>query len=458
MNLKQLHKKFIQLENRLELDEEEIFLLWYYSRYKIFDELKKKYLQHEEGQLGADKQNLSNYLSFDKTLNLLRKNPFSASGKDYLILGHPRKKYVNKEWKDIYTCNVQEDLENDFIYLEKPFRLEHKGYVARNVYFTDIINVLKRFKNFITVSPALTNKIRFLAKKLKKEFNQDINYQNIILNAYRINEIEKYFYRKILDRIKPKKVFVVVWYANLGLVNACREKKIPVIEIQHGVIDKYHMGYFWGAEVEEKFYSYFPSIILTFGEYWNKKISLPNKNAEKVSIGFDYFNTEVAKYNSKERENKGDLLFITQKSIGGQLRKFIKRFTNEYPNIKVGIKIHPAEDMNLYKKELGDSNSITFFESENIYELYSKYQYICGVYSTALYESLASGNNTIIISSIDGWQYLQDLIDENMVFSVSDTEELAKIVTDKIQLEIQKANSIFESYNSNSLSLILEEA
>jgi hypothetical protein len=456
MNLEDLHNNFIQLENKLALEDEDIFVLWYYSRVKIFNELKKKYLDYRDGQLGSKDQKLLRKISFNKIQDLFSRNPFIADEKDFLILGHPRKKYIDNEWKDIYTDRILEDLENDFIYLEKPFRLVHKGIHLQDVYYTDIINILKRFKRFVRVSKAIINKSYYIENELKVEFGKGIEYQSILLNTYKVNKLEKYFYGKILDRVKPKLVFVVVWYANLGLINACREKNIPVIEIQHGVIDNFHLGYFWGAEIKEAYYSYFPSVVLTFGDYWNQKISLPNKNVKKIDIGFDFFSRELSRHNIMSLKSCDEVLFITQKSIGNQIRKFIIDFIADYPNIKIGIKIHPAEDISLYKKSIGKNELVSFYVSENIYELFSRYEYVCGVYSTALYESLAFGNSTIIISSIEGWQHMKDLIEENMVFSVSDAAELAKIILSEKKLKKSLKESVFQSYNPEKLQLILE--
>lgn len=58
-------------------------------------------------------------------------------------------------------------------------------------------------------------------------------------------------------------VFLSVSYTNFGLVNACRDLGISVIEMQHGVINREHYGYTYTYAPAQNQY---PDFLLTFGE------------------------------------------------------------------------------------------------------------------------------------------------------------------------------------------------
>ncbi len=58
-------------------------------------------------------------------------------------------------------------------------------------------------------------------------------------------------------------VFLSVSYTNFGLILACKELKIKVVEVQHGVINSQHYGYTYTYDPKQ---NQFPDFLLTFGK------------------------------------------------------------------------------------------------------------------------------------------------------------------------------------------------
>src|SRR5690606_29351142 len=74
----------------------------------------------------------------------------------------------------------------------------------------------------------------------------------------------QYMFTKFLLRYcQPKKIIMVYTASSQGYIRAFKEKGIPVIELQHGVINEKHIAY----NVFKEFNSvYFPDYLFTFGD------------------------------------------------------------------------------------------------------------------------------------------------------------------------------------------------
>ena len=85
-------------------------------------------------------------------------------------------------------------------------------------------------------------------------------------------------------------IFVVVSYENLAIVAAAKSLGIQAIELQHGTITDYHLGYSYPEKTRlNGEIPYFPDKILTFGDYWINEKSCPISKDNIVPIGFFLF-------------------------------------------------------------------------------------------------------------------------------------------------------------------------
>ena len=62
------------------------------------------------------------------------------------------------------------------------------------------------------------------------------------------------YYEKIINRVKPKIITEVVSYGfNRMIINEiAKEKQIPIVEFQHGVMGKYHVAYNFFSKTKYK--------------------------------------------------------------------------------------------------------------------------------------------------------------------------------------------------------------
>ena len=207
--------------------------------------------------------------------NSILHNPFSGKqNKDILIFDHPRKVIYNGEYCDIYSNFLVDFLKDSYSFevLEAPYLNEHFTKKQSYIKYTDRIQlgsyIYKKF-NKIEFTQKEKELIFNVKKDLEDAFNLEINLE-WIFTIHILNFTYDYKkYTELFKKRKPKIVFVVVAYENQAIVAAAKDLGITAVELQHGTITDYHLGYSYPKKTRlNGEIKYFPDKILTFGDYW----------------------------------------------------------------------------------------------------------------------------------------------------------------------------------------------
>jgi hypothetical protein len=239
-------------------------------------------------------------------------------------------------------------------------------------------------------------------------------------------------YIRLFKRLDPKIVFVVVSYNNEIIIEACKKLKITTVELQHGVITPYHLGY---AFPEGKLKESFPDYFFSFGDFWNNSVNFPLPKSQIFSIGYSFLEAEKEKLASvstpASQPTKKQLLFISQGAIGDKLSKFASDLIEEGIekfDFELIYKLHPGE-YNHWKTSypwlLEASKShikVIDDSSSDLYQLMSSSEIIVGVFSTAIFEGLSFGVKTFVLEA-SGIEYMETLIQEKAVIKVSSAKD-----------------------------------
>ena len=366
--------------------------------------------------------------------NSLVSNPFSGKyTKDILIFDHPRKVLFEGEFKDIYSYFLIDLLKNDYSFevLEAPYLNKHFTRKTDYIKYTDRIQLgsyIYKKRNKIEFEPDEKDLIANVKQDLEKRFNLKINLE-WILTIHILNF--QYDYRKYTELFKkrsPRMIFVVVAYENQAIVKAAKDLKIEVIELQHGTITDYHLGYSYPLKTRQNGeIAYFPDKILTFGDYWINPETCPISQNNIIPIGFPYFEAQSKDFiNITPKKNQ--VLFISQGVIGKYLSKLAYEFASEMKDFRIIYKLHPGEYETWRQNYPELENDLDNFEvidnSETpLYQLFAESNYQVGAFSTAIYEGLMFNCKTFIID-VPGIEYLTDLIDGGYVCKVNDADDL----------------------------------
>jgi hypothetical protein len=445
-NYKDTFEAIFQMEEEMDLFNQKIdeVYFWELIRFNIVRIIVQNlgYQGQAHTQLDFNANYLIRKIS-NSIKNIFQKNPFLSSSVDYLFVGHPRRKLMEDGlWWDIYCDPIIENLKNKrrCALLEYPHLNNHSiPSKTTNIYYLDFVifigGVWKTFRsNHINFKIKDKLKITAIEDQIKAKLGIVIRLEKLIFDSIKTQKIMVAIYTHLLKSLKPKIVIFLVsyGYGNEIFINACKNFGVPTVELQHGMLSRYHAGYSFPNKKAGK--KSFPDYFFTFGDYWNKKVKYPISDKNVYSVGYPLFEIEFFKYKNNVKRNQ--ILFISQGTIGKQLSKFAVELSKmeDFP-LKIVYKLHSGE-VARWKKEypwLKNSEVRVVDDTKSLYELLAQSKILIGVYSTAIYEGLGMGLKTFLVN-LPGAENMDDLVESKAVIKV-----------DSVKNFIKKYNSTYEN-------------
>lgn len=349
------------------------------------------------------KINLSRILDFlklfknSKLLSLL-----TPQKKDNLILSSQR--YV--DGNEIYTKEIKKVNNGNFLELSFSNRFVfQKGPIYLDI-FKIGLKLISRVSHYFFKTP---NEVKHFFSLVDAEKSCEIQYRR-----YRIEYSCWYLIYDLLIKLqKPKKIFLIGGVFLSPLIAVAEKYNIEVIEIQHGVINSFHLSYHFPNQTRNTF---FPHKLLLLSSYWRKKASYPI-GVELLNVGNDYFFV-----NAKKKKHKKTILIIGDGILYKQLINFLNLNLNFFIKNKFEItyKLHPNEVPQWSKRYtklrlLQETKKIRVVANElPIASLIENSQIVFGVNSTSIYESVDAGSKTFVLD-LQSSEYFDDLVDDNVV-------------------------------------------
>ena len=181
-------------------------------------------------------------------------------GYDYVVYGNTDgKKLINGSYHDRLSESLMDQLGDENVLFIEQFN-QDKFYDLSKLQHTYTVSY-----SWIELLAALCSRWPFWPKytndildEINKSLKVDVNYDQLLKHL----SLSVYFNMLILRVYRPKVVFITN-YAQKSVVKAAKNLNIPVVEFQHGVIDKQHHGYNMTKPVN---YNFYPDYILTLGE------------------------------------------------------------------------------------------------------------------------------------------------------------------------------------------------
>lgn len=430
--LKELYSILEKIENQENLFRKKIeeIYFWKIIRFSLLCEIgiKVKLMRKTQDEKNINKIEktkkllLGTIISFFKNNNF-KKNIIVFEFNDFKLYGNfeDEKNLLSKFYFDLIEKFKKEKIDFEVVYplyLEKEYRLEKNSYAEENYkyLFFKIIGFIKNKFNLFKFSFEDKNYLNKLRKYFEKEIDNleilnEKNLRKILINF----ECEYKYYHNFFRIKQPQKIYIICSYGKEALIAAAQDLNIEVIELQHGVITKYHIGYnFPDVKIP-----YFPDKLLLWGEYWKANVDLP-KNVKIELYGYPYLKRQHEKYKNIEK-NLNQVIFISQGTIGKKLSEKAIEFVKENPQLKVVYRLHPGEFLRWKKeyKDLYESRNLENLEisdnnEKNLYEYLFESEYLIGVNSTVIYEALNLGLKVGVVN-LFGVEYVEQLIKEKYI-------------------------------------------
>lgn len=217
-------------------------------------------------------------------------------------------------------------------------------------------------------------------------------------------------YRALLRRHGIKTVYVVVAYFHQHIVGAARDLGIRVVELQHGAISPFHLGYSYPGrpEVADQ-----PDELWCFGSYWTDVAELPAGMRTEV-MGATFLPAPGPKEPRR-------VVFLSQGTVGAELVQVADAVAKEHPELDVLYRLHPSERAEDYTIPAG----LQLSTGGSTLDLLATATYQVGVSTTALFEGMALGCRTAV-ANLPGHEYLAPAIAKGHAVLMSRPAELTQ--------------------------------
>ena len=359
--------------------------------------------------------------------NFFIKNPIFSPDTDLLFYGTGRrKKRQDGLWWDIYHDPIMNSIDKDCLLWERPYNVSHlTPPKTSNIKYVDIIEytgiLLEKLGiSKVRFSDGEVSLINEVEKELLSRFGSEMDLKSMIKEDLSIRKVRLPMYRRLIRKVDPNIALLINSYnGRETFVEACQQEDVPVVELQHGVIGRYHMGYSFPRHNKNVFPDYF----FSFGDFWSDSVDLPLSDEKIYPVGYPYLERKVDKYPGAREGDK--VVFISQGTVGERLSRFAERLSEDQDlDEEVVYKTHPNEQNSWEEKYpwLVDSDVTVVTDNPPLYQLFSECKRQVGVYSTALYEGLYFGLDTYILDA-PGSEYMDYLIEEGHASLVSSVEE-----------------------------------
>lgn len=370
---------------------------------------------------------------------------------DLLVLGHSRLvKNQNGRFHDPYSESYLSNTGLRYVFLEQSFRCQHfRPRVAG--YQSWIDHAILRSRRRQHLRGSSFNKVMEIEKLFQEVmgFSCDLLRETEYVLGSR--DVLLPFYDNIIQLVKPKLAIVVVAYTSPFFIEACKQNHIPVIEIQHGMISKYHIGYDYAVITPQM---YFPDYLWLWGKYWRGSASMPDA-CHYPEVGWPVF--EEQRQQPKQNKEPG-CLFISQGSIGSKIAKYALHLHQKRPDIKIYFKLHPGE-YQTWQRDYSDLPKagirILGANDGGIYNWLAKIKYVVGGYSTVLAEAIGMGCRVGVLD-VPGAEYMERFIELKAMYSIKDDWE--EFFNGSKCGDPGVANNVFQPFRFEQIENLLQKA
>ena len=414
---------------------------WPCIRTSVFVSIEQKYLCNlNNNSYNESSKRLKLLSEIIKNSTKLSKNPYIHMPKAkivYLNSAITRVLEVNMKKFDRISDYFADESKNSSLTMEDNYLGRHNTpEYTSSIKYTDSVFLIAKLKQRFIKNKILFNDIAVfidsLKQKLIEQFENSINVESVISNAFRS------IITSVAMAMEMHKLIIKTGCKFVSIEDCCyggyksilamllKMDGIKVIEIQHGLVSKKHIAYNFGR-TPEIYLKYLPDYFFTYGEYWSEVlIRLPVK---KVVVGSPYLAEQVKVYNeSNGRQSKGKRVLVVSQTtatdkfvaITKELRRLI---TADY---SITFRLHPSEVQFRAERCSGIENvlGIEINQEGGIYDCISKHDFIVGESSTTLFEAIPFKKTIFIMDTYDSRAHMPI----NIGFWFNSVEDLTNMI------------------------------
>ena len=426
--LRTVTEAFLAMEGELDLLSGSLGRIWEGARFPIHQRLLAALAATGRGQVHYPTLQPSRLRrAWGYARSALSRPSLASAPADFLIVGHPRRQRTPEgAWTDPYIDPLLAPLGRAARVVEAPYLGRHRAppHVPGVRYLDDILLLGTAAANLGERHPTQQERraMEAVADEVGVRFGVDAGVAADVVQkmdefrSHRVGALR--FYDRLLARVRPKVLVLVVGYGHEPLIEAARERGIPVVELQHGVIYPYHLGYTFPSAPKATF----PDHLLTFGRFWVDATCYPIPRERVRSVGYPAFDAARSAF---RRRPGPEILFVSQLAVGEHLSRMAAELARG-TSAPIVYKLHPGETHGWAERYpwLREARiQVVDDPGQPVYDLFATAKAQVGVFSTALYEGLGLGVPTVV-AQLPGWEAAEPLVNLGYAQAAADASEL----------------------------------
>lgn len=432
--MEEVYTTFLELEQSHDLYDIRIkgVPVWERVRKEVFDELVLQNVppaMTSDSEPSGKKTFFWEFLVNGGFLDLILKNPLLASKHDLVFVNGRREKMGDGFWWNLYCDPVCEGSDLSCLHLDPSDHYRESPLKTQSVRPVKPLAVMGRMRelmrnHFDGVPESVTRRLVSLERDISSTFHRDIDVLDRVRRHFLRRSRLLPMYERTLQRVDPEvAVAIPSWAGREVFIEACKHTGVPVIEIQHGTPNKYHLGYSYPNGTKEAF----PDYLFTWGEFWTEDLKLPIPDERVFHVGFPALEMRRAEHPPDDRADR--LVVISQPTVGKELSRLAVGL-EEHVGIDLAVtyKLHPGEYSgwrDAYPWLDRSEVEVIGGDGQGLYQLFSQAKAQLGVYSTAIYEGLTYGLRTFLLD-IEEIEFMDKLVVTGAVDTVSTADQVAK--------------------------------
>ena len=257
-------------------------------------------------------------------------------------------------------------------------------------------------------------------------------------------------YIRLFSCVRPRFVLLSQNGIEKAMFSAARELGIPLIEAQHGLINRTHPAYSYSPRIDYRGLDTFPKVFLTFSSYWSDACYYPVEHC--VAIGNDDFFVE----RSTAEAGREDVIFISADIYHKKLAPWLKAAAERLPARSFKYKLHPNQhaDFETVRDELAVFPNVEVVPGDvPARQLLEGATCVVMISSTLAYEAVQSGRRLCIIPEMN-YQVHEDLFGLSGVTVPLHVDELVDSIAASSQFE--RSVTFFDRFNESRATELIK--
>jgi hypothetical protein len=284
------------------------------------------------------------------------------------------------------------------------FATQRSAALVPGVFSSSLFEITAAVMARIVPVPGTRRTAVILSRELKAGVGLDVDaraIERVIRSFYWLRAI----FRLLLRLVRPE-VVVVSTVGEHALCAAAREEGIPVVEFQHGIMDRFNPGYAWTEyAVAYRDAMSLPTRLLLFGEHWREELAKGGFWGDDLRV---VGSVRMDEYRTKRRassERRGRRVVWTTQGIDVQrsiefMAEFL-RLTPD-PDLTLQVKLHPLYDADHtpYQNALGADSRVVIEgvgEGRSTFAALVDADLHVSIYSASHFDALGLGVPTAVL-------------------------------------------------------------